>query len=392
MLIELGNDISPIVSEVSDNFSYKYLTSSQSLFDKDTYELTILVLKDRLDIIDRKTAYKDYVYYDVYEVIEHFLYGQLSSNDKNGSFWGINNFSYIWEDMCNSFVLSDTSKKILYCDSSLNNKQIPYIHENLQRKKFGGYSVYIDKEFNNNFYIELDEHKRWIRPDLIVKERERGIKNENTLDFLISQKLLFIKKSIPNRLLNFGDKNINVEISIKNNIENEGFLALTDKVFNALAEKFSNLYRNKSTTQGTLKGYRYSPKGKLAFSLSNISENKFNEVYQEVYNGGKNTHRNSECEIYIMDWKYVPSNFFTKKSKKLKLDIIKQLTYEFCILQNKDPKMKIISQFCIPKFCNSEYLVVGEDKLTIAESGIHIISLNFNFLQKDYVNIDMGLY
>ena len=146
LLIELGNDITPIVSEVADNFSYKYLTSSQSLFDKDTYELTILVLKDRLDIIDRKTAYKDYVYYDVYKVIEHFLYGQLSSNDNNGSFWGINNFSYIWEDMCNSFVLSDTSKKILYCDSSLNNKQISHTHENLKRKRFGGYLVYIDKE------------------------------------------------------------------------------------------------------------------------------------------------------------------------------------------------------------------------------------------------------
>lgn len=392
LLIELGNDISPIVSEVADNFSYKYLTSLQSLFDKDTYELTILVLKDRLDIIDRKSAYKDYFYYDVYEVIEHFLYGQLSSNDNNGSFWGINNFSYIWEDMCNSFVLSDTSKKILYCDSSLNNKYISYVHENLQRKRFGGYSVYIDKEFTNNFYIELDGHKRWIRPDLIIRERESGIKNDNTLDFLISQKLLFIKKSTPNRLLNFGDKNINVEISIKNNIGKEEFPALADKVFNVFTEKFSNLYRNKSTTQGTLKGYRYSPKGKHAFSLSNISEDKFNEVYQEIYNGGKNTHGNSECEIYIVDWKYVPSNFFTKKSKKLKLDIIKQLTYEFCIMQNESPEIKTVSQFCIPKFCNSEYLVVGEDKLTIAESGIHIISLNFNFLQKDYVNIEMGLY
>lgn len=393
LLIELDSEINPIVSEVANNFSYKHLTSLQSLFNKDTYELTVLILKDCLDIIDKHTAYKDYLYYKIYDVIEQFLYGQLSSDDNNnGGFWGINNFSYIWEDMCNSFVLSDTSKKVLYCDSSLNNKYISYVHENLQKKRFGGYSVYIDKEFTNNFYIELDGHKRWIRPDLIVRERESGIENENTLDFLISQKLLFIKKSTPHRLLNFGDKNINVEISIKNYTGKEGFSALTNKVFNKFTEKFSNLHRNKSTTQGTLKGYRYTPKGKHAFSLSNISEDKFNEVYQEIYNGGKNAHGNSECEIYIVDWKYVPSNFFTKKSKKLKIDIVKQLTYEFCIIKNEDPEIKIVSQFCIPKFCNSEYLVIGEDKLTIAESGIHIISLNFNFLQKNYVNIEMGLF
>lgn len=392
LLIELDSEISPIISEVANNFSYKHLTSLQSLFNKDTYELTVLILKDCLDIIDKHTAYKDYLYYRIYDVIEQFLYGQLNSDDNNGGFWGINNFSYIWEDMCNSFVLSDTSKKVLYCDSSLNYKYISDVHENLQKKRFGGYSVYIDKEFTNNFYIELDGHKRWIRPDLIVRERESGIKNENTLDVLISQKLLFIKKSTPHRLLNFGDKNINVEISIKNYIEKEGFSAITNKVFNDFTEKFSNLHRNKSTTQGTLKGYRYTPKGKHAFNLSNISEDKFNEVYQEIYNGGKNTHGNSECEIYIVDWKYVPSNFFTKKSKKLKLDIVKQLTYEFCIIQNKDPEIKIVSQFCIPKFCNSEYLVIGEDKLSIAESGIHIISLNFNFLQKAYVNIEMSLF
>ena len=391
LLIELDSEISPIVSEVANNFSYKYLTSLQSLFNKDTYELTVLILKDCLDIIDKHTAYKDYLYYKIYDVIEQFLYGQLSSDNNNGGFWGINNFSYIWEDMCNSFVLSDTSKKVLYCDSSLKIEQTLSIHENLQRKNFGGYPVYIDKEFTNNFYIELDGHKRWIRPDLVVKQKESNVKNENTLDFLISQKLISIKKSTPHRLLNFGDKNINVEISIKNYIEKEEFPALTDKVFSDFVEKFSNLYRNKSTTQGTLKGYRYTPKGKHAFSLSNISEDKFNEVYQEIYNGGNNTHKNSQCELYIVDWKYVPSNFFNKKSKKLKLDITKQLTYEFCIIQSEDPEIKIVSQFCIPKFCDSEYLVIGEHKLTIEESGIHIINLNFNFLQKEYVNIEMGL-
>lgn len=383
LLIELGNDISPIVSEVADNFSYKYLTSSQSLFDKDTYELTILVLKDRLDIIDRKTAYKDYVYYDVYEVIEHFLYGQLSSNDNNGGFWGINNFSYIWEDMCNSFVLSDTSKKILYCDSSLNNKQISYIHKNLQRKRFGGYSVYIDKEFTNNFYIELDGHKRWLRPDIIFinKNSDKIVDNFAEKDILC-----FSIESLNHKL--FGDiGKTNISLKLKDNLTNSSQESTIAKsIFNYFKYEFSSLKLTSHHSYSKSKGHQFIEVTEKFIKLNNISKEVFNEIYDR-----KNIETKDD-NIYIVDWKYVPYNFFTKKPKKLKLDIIKQLTYEFCIMQNKDPKMKIISQFCIPKFCNSEYLVVGEDKLTIAESGIHIISLNFNFLQKDYVNIEMGLY
>lgn len=391
LLIELDNEISPIVSEVANNFSYKYLTSLQSLFDRDTYELTILILKDCLDTIDKKTAYKDYLYYDIYEVIEQFLYGQLSSDDDNGNFWGINNFSYIWEDMCNSFVLSDASKKILYCDSSLKTEHLSSIHENLQRKGFGGQSVYIDKDFTNNFHIELNGHKRWIRPDLLIQERDNNVQVENPLDVIINQKRLFIKKYTPSRLLNFGNNNINVEMSIKNTTGQDDFFIITEKIFSLFSAKFSNLYRNKGIAKGSLKGYRYTPKGKYAFSLSNISENKFNEIYQEIYNRGESTHGSSECELYIVDWKYVPSSFFTKNSKKLKLDIIKQLTYEFCIMQSKDSEIKLISQFCIPKFCNSDNLVIGEDKLSIAESNIHIVSLNFDLLQREYVSREMGL-
>ena len=393
LLIELDYEISQIVSDVADNFSYKYLTILQSLFDKDTYELTILILKDCLDNIDKHTAYKDYLYYDIYEVIEQFLYGQLSSDNHQGSFWGINNFSYVWEDICNSFVLSDASKKVLYCDSSLRSKKIHKIHKNLQRKVFGGYSVYIDKDFINNFNIELDDHKRWMRPDLLISDKENDISIHNPLDIVINQGYLLIKKSIPNRLLNFGDNNINVELSLKSVFEQDEISIIADKIFNLFLSKFSNLYRNKGTVRGSLKGYRYTPKGKNNFILNNISENKFNEIYQEVYNRGNNIHQAPEPKIYIIDWKYVPSKFFIKDSKKLKLDIVKQLTYEFCVMQNEESReVRLINQFCIPKFCDSEQLVIDEDNSTLAESNINIISLNFNVLQREYISESLDLY
>ena len=393
LLIELDYEISPIVSDVADNFSYKHLTILQSLFDSDTYELTILTLKDCLDNIDKNTAYKDYLYYDIYEVIEQFLYGQLSSDDHEGSFWGINNFSYVWEDICNSFVLSDASKKVLYCDSSLVSKQIYKTHENLLRKAFGGCSVYIDKDFINNFSIELDGHKRWMRPDLLVSEKENNILDHNPLDIVISRNYLSIKKSIPNRLLNFGDNNINVEISFKSALKQDEISIIASKIYNLFSSKFSNLYRSKGTVRGSLKGYRYTPKGKSTFILSNISEDKFNEIYQEVYNRGNYAGQNSEPKIYIIDWKYVPSSFFIKNSRKLKLDIIKQLTYEFCTMQNEESReAKLVNQFCIPKFCNSENLVIDEDDSTLSESNINIMSLNFSILQREYVSKSSDLY
>ena len=110
------------------------------------------------------------------------------------------------------------------------------------------------------------------------------------------------------------------------------------------------------------------------------------EIYHEVYSRGENINDNHEPEVYIVDWKYVPSSFFSGNSKKLKLDVIKQLTYEFCITKNEDSKIKTISQFCIPKFCDSNNLVISEDNSTIAESNINIVSLNFNFLQREYVS------
>lgn len=396
LLIELDNIVSPIVSEMADNFSYKHLTSLQSLFSQNSYKVTILILKDCLDIIDKRTAYKDHVYYNIYEVVEQFLYSYLSSDNDNGLFWGINNFSYIWEDMCNNFVLSDKSKKILYCDSSLNIENGLYIHSNLRKKKFGGQSVYIDKKFSNNFHIELGGHKRWLRPDLVLVSRKNELKAGNTLDSLIDNNVLFIRKSTPNRFVNFGDKNMNVEISINRHTGKENIFLLANKAFDSLSERFFKLYRDKGVNQRFLKGYLYTSKSNYSFNLRNISKDKFEEVYKavckEVYSEEQSTLEKSEGNISIIDWKYVPYDFFNTESKKLRLDIIKQLTYEFCILKNEDSEIEVISQFCIPGFCSSDELVIGLDKAILAEPKIQIVTLNFRLLQKEYISADMNLF
>ena len=104
---ELEHEVSEQLKEIAFNFSYNYLSPEQSLFSEYSFDSTIRVLKDCLDNIHKTTAYKNYQYWDIYEAVEHFLYGSLKfDNESTDGYWGIDNFSYIWEDMCNFTVLN----------------------------------------------------------------------------------------------------------------------------------------------------------------------------------------------------------------------------------------------------------------------------------------------
>ena len=93
----------PDIKFHAESFQDRYLTVNQSLFDQDTYLETINILKDTLDIIDKNTFYKDGDYWHLYEAIETFLYGEINPDQNDGEYWGIQGFSFIWEDMCHSY-------------------------------------------------------------------------------------------------------------------------------------------------------------------------------------------------------------------------------------------------------------------------------------------------
>ena len=57
---------------LAQHFQDDYLTSNQSIFDKDTFGETISILKEALDNIDKNTYYKDADYWGLYEAIETF--------------------------------------------------------------------------------------------------------------------------------------------------------------------------------------------------------------------------------------------------------------------------------------------------------------------------------
>lgn len=377
LIIELDGEPNSMIWEAADNFSYKYLTRLQSLFDKDSYESTILILKDCLDHIDKSTPYKDYLYYDIYDVVEHFLYGQLSTDDSQGEFWGINNFSYIWEDMCNNFILSDSSRETLYCDMLIRPNDLLTHQPEMIKKVYGGHAIYQKKDFDNNFYIEMDNHKRWLRPDIVFTS-----KFNNYVDSSVSNKNIFFETETIKKdpLALFGNK-VNLSFKLKsNNFSNNEDLKKANLVFSYLKNEFSNIKSKNHPLYEKSKGHTYKLISDSFIQLNNITE----EVYNLLYERAKEKYKDDN--VYIIDWKYVPVNFFKNSSEKLKVDITKQLIYEFCLLKSKNKIEKIVSQFCIPKYSDTKDIVLGNDKEILSTHGIEIIFMNFNIVQNYYVN------
>lgn len=186
---ELKQEVSESIKEISFNFSYQFLSPEQSLFSEYSFESTMNTLKDCLDNIHKMTAYKNGQYWDIYEAVEHFLYGSLEfDKDSSQGFWGINNFSYIWEEMCNYMVAVSREYKILYCDTKL---PLNKYKDNLSRQN----RIWIDtSEIENVFYLDLHGHKRWLRPDMITKPIVENEFNANPLDIAESKEFSLLKR------------------------------------------------------------------------------------------------------------------------------------------------------------------------------------------------------
>jgi len=115
---------------LAQRFKDNYLTSNQSIFEKDTFVETINILKETLDNIDKNTYYKDADYWVLYEAIEIFLYGEINPNQNDGNYWGMRGFSLLWEDMCHTYFFKKHRDEICYADTDICLKG----HQNQERQ------------------------------------------------------------------------------------------------------------------------------------------------------------------------------------------------------------------------------------------------------------------
>ncbi|NEQ73052.1 MAG: hypothetical protein F6K23_08165 [Okeania sp. SIO2C9] len=105
---KLGENVNPEIAALSARFRQKYIGYEYSLFSEDHYSLIINTLRDALETIDNYTALKDIDYWDFYDAVEKFLFGELDDVE-NGKIWGFNNFHSVWEGMCLTYLLRYTN-------------------------------------------------------------------------------------------------------------------------------------------------------------------------------------------------------------------------------------------------------------------------------------------
>jgi hypothetical protein len=114
--LQLKESVSIAITSLSERFREKYLRSSDSLFDEQSYEQVLDILKDALETIDHNTPIKDADYWQYYEAIELFLYGDLNK-EEDGEIWGMSNFCDIWESMCLTYIAKNIDPSVvLYLD------------------------------------------------------------------------------------------------------------------------------------------------------------------------------------------------------------------------------------------------------------------------------------
>ncbi len=310
--VEMENEVEARVIELSNQFSEHFLSPDQRLFDEYYFQSTISTLKDVLYAIDKDTAYKDEQYWILFEAIERFLYGELDmdSTQENGIFWGISNFYQIWEDMCNSYMIKkharESLQEIFYADTT-----VLIDGSKFSNKCFDGFNVFLKKNQVNPFFLDFRGTKRYMRPDMVII---KSIKSS------AERAREFFKVSIIDEY----SQSFDIEISPKYK-ENESNVNHFDK--------FS--MRLKRSNKG---GYcKESSRKKLVFR--NYSKVVFDRVCSDFFI--------KEPDFYVIDWKYVDKFFFYSNSRKLNMDITKQICYEKCLIK-ADSFLYVRSQFGIP--------------------------------------------
>jgi len=121
---QLKEAINPNIISLAENFRERYLNSHDSLFNENSYEFVLNLLKDALEIIENNTAVKSADYSEYYNAIEQFLYGELNQTEE-GEIWGINNFQTVWESMCLNYLIKNNDLScLLHCDTQYLNPKI----------------------------------------------------------------------------------------------------------------------------------------------------------------------------------------------------------------------------------------------------------------------------
>ncbi|MGI0481687.1 hypothetical protein ACN4EE_12955 [Geminocystis sp. CENA526] len=327
---------------LAEQFRDEYLTHDQSLFDSNSYEETILILKEVFDNIDRNTHYKDPNYWGFYEAIETFLYGSLNFESNDGEFWGIKGqqgFSYVWEDMCQTYFFkrnfdrkNNRFNQIRFADTDIivegyenpcidKPESYPNWRSLDEKNKVGNYSS-----------DEIDEDKT------TIKKWVYGWPSDVDDPYYCNTNRKILWKDL-----------FRIEFNLNKRILNNGKIQFENK------NPYSLLCR--------------TPKPDMIL-------------------------QNQDSKVEIIDFKNVSLDFFirnkdkpidnlTEKEKKYRIDVIKQLEYEFALQEHGYEVTE--NRFFIPCYYDIEGNSEGE-YADFEINGIKIFQADFYYILNIYLN------
>ena len=311
---------------LAQRFKDDYLSSEQSIFDKDTFLETTSILKEALDSIDKNTYYKDNDYWGLYEAIETFLYGELNPGLDDGDYWGIKGFSLIWEDMCHTYFFRNRKEEICYADTDIPLKD----YDNGLRK-------ITEKNRVGNLPIRVSNGSIFWQPWIYSTESDKSGDDNQILRW---HELLVIEFDL-----------------------NPRHLVLTDGV--AFHQDYG------------LENYGYD------------TENQTSEPLRKFLRPDL-VLTDRDFNLRIIDYKDVPVEFYLnpsndpKEKKKYKHDLIKQLTYELALQQTHTVSQNL---FWLPYYYKSPIndSFLGEVESSLDIQGIRVFKANFFLIQSEYL-------
>lgn len=407
---QLDEEISSEMQALAEEFKHRYIGADYSLFHEEYYTETIEILKEVFQEIDHHTPLKDIDYWQFYDAIELFLYGEISQQEE-GEIWGIKNFHSVWESMCLTYLVKNVnSEHILHLDTTyladnvvmqanskhrtidltgvftINNRKlipdaviysdpftnIPKIEDfNLSPSDFNDYSYRTRFSSDLNCFKESLKKKNFFR----CKIAHEGQCRDNKHTFVELEKFykkqgdsLIINSQLPSNFYSYWEIELNKldneVLALMQRLNHVFYVALKNNVYTAnsfykfLVERF-DVKHSKSPGKynpfrdSLLLGYQYQFTPPAELEQSDTPEHEIVLVFEKFLQAL------SYC-LKIIDIKYLDLDYFFEETnlKKLKeRSIRKQFVYEYLLqkhieINSNFNNLEIKSSFWLPSWQN----------------------------------------
>ncbi|MBC6481372.1 MAG: hypothetical protein GDA56_30085 [Hormoscilla sp. GM7CHS1pb] len=423
---QLKQEIKSELKALSEQFRQHYLRGDYSLFQEQDRSHVIDILKEALELIDRHTSVKDSDYWQFYEAIEVFLYGELKQTEE-GEIWGINNFHTVWESMCLTYLIEENSpEKILFLDTQwiseslsnsvsnttkvidlstafkINNSQLvpdAVIYKDIDdlisidRKVTYKFSPmnWNDKSYFTIFYCP-NNYKHKIR--IAVRDLPT---QKHTVELLkkiytLNNSILFIDKPLPDKFYSYWE--INIEILKAEQISDEihkmyylnhvFYRAINQHIFPG---KNFAIFINKLLTYKVFHSslLRIDTQHKSKEYIINQVSKKYQFFIETIFLLGL-------YNMNVIDVKYFEEKIFFNADNLEKIkatSVRKQFVYEYLLAkyiqrnQSKFSQANIVSEFWLPGYKQNSGI---ENKQKFMDGYIELCSLDFETLAETYLS------